>query len=158
VSLGVDARATDTGTQVSASLRPRVTVAGGGQRAATLARAEAEIAGLRAERQAAEREVARALAFARSDRRSGQARFDAARAALAANAAAQVAARDQFDAGRRDIGDLLEAQRDLFQARVTLAQADRALLLSGYAALALTGDILDVFGLRADVSAPGGGP
>jgi outer membrane protein TolC len=154
LSLDVEARRPDTGTEVSAAVRPRAVLAGGGQRAAMLARADAEIASLLAERQAAEREVARALAFARSDRQSGQARLDASRAARAANAAAQAAARDQFDAGRRDTGDLLEAQRDLFLASVALAEAERALLLSGYAALALTGDILDVFGLRADFAAP----
>lgn len=152
MSLDIEALRPDAGPKVSASVRPRAVLSGGGKRVATLARADAEIAGLLAERQVAEREVVRALAFVRSDRQSGQARLDAARAARAANAAAQGAARDQFDAGRRDIGGLLEAQRDLFQASVTLAEAERALLLSGYAALALTGDILDVFGLRAGLA------
>ena len=61
--------------------------------------------------------------------------------------------RDQFDAGRSDSADLLEAQRELFQAEVTLAEAERLLLLSGYAGLTLTGDILDVFGLRDALAA-----
>lgn len=158
LTLDAEARQPGGGTEISAALRPRAVLAGGGQRRASLARAEADIAGLRAARQAVARDVARALAFARSDRHSGQARLAAARAARSANAAALDAARDQFDAGRSDTGDLLEAQRDLFQASITLAEADRALVLSGYAALALTGDILDVFGLREGLVVAGGAP
>ena len=153
LTLDVEARQPRSGTEVSAVIQPRAVIAGGGQRSAALARADAEVAGLLAERQAVARDVARALAFARSDRQSGQAQLEAARAARAANAAAQMATRDQFDAGRRDTSALLEAQRDLFQASIALAEADRSLLLSGYAALALTGDILDVFGLRAGLVA-----
>ena len=42
---------------------------------------------------------------------------------------------------------MLDAQRDLFDAGETLIVAKRELALSGYAALALTGDILDAFGI-----------
>ena len=136
------------GVEGRAAVRPRGVIAGGGQRQAALARADAQIAELEAQRDSAAREVARALAFLRFDRDSGQQRLAAARAALAAQSAARDAVRDQFDAGRSDSADLLEAQRELFQAEVTLAEAERLLLLSGYAGLTLTGDILDVFGLR----------
>jgi len=154
LTLDLEARQPKGGTEVSAALRPRAVVAGGGQRSAALARADAEIAGLVAERQAVGRDVARALAFARSDRQSGQARLAAARVARDANEAAQQAARDQFEAGRSEISDLLQTQRDLFQSSVALAEARRSLAVSGYAALALTGDILDVFGVRAGLSVP----
>lgn len=137
------------GAEGRAAIRPRAVIAGGGQRQAALAQAQAQIDELVAQREAAAREVARALAFLRFDRSSGQERLAAARAALAAQVAAQQAVLAQFDAGRSDSTDLLEAQRELFQAHVTLAEAERLLLLSGYAALTLTGDVLDVFGLRA---------
>ena len=143
------------GVEGRAAVRPRGVITGGGQRQAALARADAQIAELEAQRDSAAREVARALAFLRFDQVSGQQRLAAARAALAAQTAARDAVRDQFDAGRSDSADLLEAQRELFQAEVTLAEAERLLLLSGYAGLTLTGDILDAFGLRDALAARG---
>jgi outer membrane protein TolC len=72
---------------------------------------------------------------------------DAARVAVEANQIAVAAAEQQFTIGRRTLTQLLDARRDLFLASEALALAERDLALSGYAALALTGDILDALGV-----------
>jgi hypothetical protein len=60
-------------------------------------------------------------------------------------------ARERFAIGRASILQLLDAQRDLASAEELASVAERDLLLSGYAALALTGDIVHAF----DLSLPG---
>ncbi|MBE0455605.1 MAG: TolC family protein, partial [Roseovarius sp.] len=69
----------------------------------------------------------------------------AARQAVASNAASVEAAREQFGIGRRSMVDLLDAQRDFVRAQETLIRAELDRFLTDYAALALTGDILDLF-------------
>ncbi|KAA0921166.1 TolC family protein [Aquicoccus porphyridii] len=118
-----------------------------GQKAAAIREAEARLEALRADREGLAREIRRALDFVRSDQRAGQARLRAARDAVSANEATVASAREQFSIGRRSLIGLLDAQRDLFDAGETLIVAKRELALSGYAALALTGDILDAFGI-----------
>jgi len=61
------------------------------------------------------------------------------------NAASVDAAREQFSIGRRSMVDLLDAQRDFVRAEETLIRAEQERFLTDYAALALTGDILDLF-------------
>ncbi len=116
-----------------------------GQKAAAIRDAEARLQALRADRDGLAREIRRALDFVRSDQRAGAARLRAARESVRANEATVAAAREQFSIGRRSLIGLLDAQRDLFQAGETLIAAKREMALSGYAALALTGDILDAF-------------
>lgn len=135
---------------VTADLGLRYDVATGGERDAAIRSAEARVAELEAERQDLGREIARSLEFVRSDARTGRARLAAAAAALEANEAAVEAAREQFAVGRRSITQLLDAQRDFLVAAESLAQAELDLALSGFAALALTGDILDVFGIELE--------
>jgi adhesin transport system outer membrane protein len=134
-------------TTAEAQLRPRLDLDMTGQRAAAIAQAEADVAGLRARQQELSRQIGRALAVLRSDARTGQARLAAVREAQAASEAAVGAAQSQFSVGRSSISALLDAQRDLFEASQNLAAAEQELTLSAYAALALTGDILDVFGI-----------
>lgn len=118
-----------------------------GQRAAAVREAQARLEALQADRSGLAREIRRALEFVRSDQRAGQARLRAARQAVSANEATVASGREQFSIGRRSLISLLDAQRDLFNAGETLIVAKRELALSGYAALALTGDILDAFGI-----------
>lgn len=147
--------ASDQGN-LAAALRPRLDIGAGSQRAAVIARAMARVAELQAERDDIARQILRSLAFLRADQRSGRARLDAARNAVAANEVALDAIAQQFTIGRRSIGQVLDARRDLFAAAEALALAQRDAALSGYAALALTGDILDVLGillpLRAEIA------
>lgn len=146
--------------RAAAGLSPRLDVGPGSERAAAIARSAARVAELEAEAADLERQVLRSLAYLRSDQRTGRARVTAARASRDASAAALEAAEEQFTIGRRSITQLLDARRDLFAASEALALAERDQALSGYAALALTGDILDVFGiilpLRADLAEVGG--
>jgi outer membrane protein TolC len=75
-------------------------------------------------------------------------RLTATRDAREANRANLELAREQFQAGRRSLIELLDAEREALasERQQILAEHDRAVL--GYAALAATGDILDVFGVN----------
>ena len=126
---------------------PRYDVFTGGQQAATVAQAVARLEELRAERRQLEREIVRTLAVLRSDARAGQRRLQAARGAVRANEASVASARDRFGVGRASILQLLDTQRDLALAEELASTAERDLSLSGYAALALTGDITHAFGI-----------
>jgi outer membrane protein TolC len=138
---------------LGAGLQPRLEVGAGSQRVALIARSDARVAELEAERANLERQILRSLAFLRSDQRSGQARVAAATAAVEANEVTLAAVEDQFTVGRRTIIQVLDARRDLFAAKEALALARRDAALSGYAALALTGDVLDVLGILLPVRA-----
>lgn len=118
-----------------------------GSRQAMIRAAAAEVDAVTAERDALARDIARALSDLRSDQRAGAARVAAAREAVRANRATVDASREEFSIGRRSLLGLLEAERDLFEASESLIAAEREVALSGYAALALTGDILDVFAI-----------
>lgn len=128
-----------------------------GRRQAAVAAAEARVAEVVSDRDTLRREIARALEVVRSDQRAGAERLRAARVARRANEANVEAVREQFGIGRRSIGELLDAQRDFLSASEALLEAELELALSGYAALALTGDIVDVFGIalpRLEGTAP----
>lgn len=118
-----------------------------GRQQAAIKAAQARLQTLEAERAGLVREIRRALEDVRSDRRAGAARLAAAREAVSANEAAAAAAREQFSIGRQSLAGLLDAQRDLFQAGEARIAAEREQALTGYAALSLTGDILDVFAI-----------
>lgn len=146
--LGLTGRETAGQADVRANLELRYELTTGGRREAALRSAEARVAELEAQRDDLVREIGRALDFVRSDQRVGAARLTAARAARRANEANVDATREQFSIGRRSITELLDAQRDFITASETVLQAELELSVSGYAALALTGDLLDVFGIR----------
>lgn len=149
VSLGVTgSRRPGGGTSVAGELGLRYDLATGGQREAAVRVAAARIDELEAERRDLSRQILRALEDVRSDQRTGQERLASAQAAREANEAAVESAREQFGVGRRNITQLLDAQRDFVGAAEAEAVAELDLALSGYAALALTGDILDVFGIE----------
>ena len=118
-----------------------------GRQAAAIRAAEARLQTLEAERDSLTRDIASALADLRADQRAGAARLSAARDAVRANEESVEAAREQFSIGRQSLAGLLDAQRDLFEASESLIAAERELALTGYAALSLTGDILDAFGI-----------
>lgn len=139
-------RASDRASARLASA-PRVGVLTGGERAASRERAAARVDELRAEFIQLERQIIRALGVVRSDARVGKRRVEAARDALAANRASVEALEEQFGSGRATILQVLDARREALRAEETLSMAKRDMALSGYAALALTGYILDVFGI-----------
>ena len=116
-----------------------------GERRAAIDAAQARLDAAEAERDTLLRDVREALAFVRTDQTAGEARVIAARQAVNSNAASVDAAREQFSIGRRSMVDLLDAQRDFVRAEETLIRAEQERFLTDYAALALTGDILDLF-------------
>ena len=118
-----------------------------GSQQARIRAAEAQLDAVRAMREGLARDISRALADLRSDQRVGAARVAAAREAVNANQATVEASREEFSIGRRSLLGLLDAQRDLFEANESLIAAEQEVALSGYAALALTGDILDAFAI-----------
>lgn len=137
---------------IDATSSPSSDIFTGGKRTADRDRARAYVDDLRSERNQLEREITRSLDFLRSDMRTGRERLTAGKAAVEANEGSVAALREQYSIGRVSILQLLDAQRDLFLAREALVLAERDLVLSGYAALALTGDILDVFGTRQRIA------
>lgn len=125
-----------------------------GRQAAAIDAAEAQLNAAMAERAALERALTSAIANVISERATGAARVAAAQNALDANTATLEASRAQFQIGRRSLLELLDAERDTFEARQVLivAQNDRA--LTGWAALALTGDILAAFDIALTREGP----
>ncbi len=145
VELGATGQQDSGDTDVAFDISLNYSLDTRGERRAAVDAAEARLEAAQAERDALAREVREALAFVRTDQTAGEARVIAARQAVASNAASVDAAREQFSIGRRSMVDLLDAQRDYVRAEETLIRAELDRFLTDYAALALTGDILDVF-------------
>ncbi|MEM7176203.1 MAG: TolC family protein [Pseudomonadota bacterium] len=118
-----------------------------GQRRAAIKAAEARVEEAVYERERLTREIGRELGFIRSDQKAGAERLRAARIAASANADSVDAAFEQFTVGRRSLIEILDAQRDYVIAQESLILAEQNFFLTNYAALSLTGDILDVFGI-----------
>lgn len=148
VGLGVTGRSTNGRADVGANLSLQYDLATGGRRKAAIRTAEARVMELEAERDDLNRQITRALDFVQSDQRAGAQRLRAARQARSANEANVDAVRDQFGIGRRSITELLDAQRDFIRSSEAVLEAELELALTGYLALSLTGDILDVFGIH----------
>lgn len=118
-----------------------------GQRRAAIAAAHARVKDAQFSREALIREITRELGFIRSDQKAGAERLRAAKLAVQANAESVEAARAQFTIGRRSLIEILDAQRDFVNAQERLILAEQSFFLTNYAALSLTGDILDLLGL-----------
>lgn len=118
-----------------------------GQRRAAIAAAQAQVREAEFARETFIREIRRELEFIRSDQSAGAVRLQAARLAVQANAESVEAARAQFTIGRRTLVEILDAQRDYVNAQQRLILAEQSFFLTNYAALSLTGDILDYLGI-----------
>ncbi|WP_170429189.1 TolC family protein [Ruegeria arenilitoris] len=118
-----------------------------GQRRAAIAAAEAQVREAEFARETLIREIRRELDFIRSDQDAGAVRLQAARLAVQANAESVTAARTQFTIGRRSLVEILDAQRDYVNAQQRLILSEQSFFLTNYAALSLTGDILDLLGI-----------
>lgn len=125
-------------------------------RTARVAAAEARIDARRVELDATRRELESRLRILTAERGAVADRLAAAREATEANRANLEMARDQFEAGRRSLIELLDAEREALasERQRILAEHDRAVL--GYAILAATGDILDVFAVTLPTPAISG--
>ncbi|WP_298849072.1 TolC family protein [uncultured Ruegeria sp.] len=118
-----------------------------GQRRAAIAAADAQVRDAEFAREQLVREITRELGFIRSDQKAGAERLRAARVAVGANADSVAASRAQFSIGRRSLIEILDAQRDYVNAQERLILAEQSFFLTNYAALSLTGDILDLLGI-----------
>lgn len=132
---------------VGTNLRLDYNLGTNGQRAAAIAAARSEVQRIEAERallfealeQSAAEAVARQQALT-SERTAARRSEEAAEAALADADAG-------FAGGRFDIFDLLDLGRDLERAASRRAEVEAALRLSAYDRLAISGELLDVFGI-----------
>lgn len=118
-----------------------------GQRRAAIAAADAQVKQAKAMREQLIRDIERELGFIRSDQKAGAERLREARIAVEANADSVTAAQAQFSVGRRSLIEILDAQRDYVNAQERLILAEQNFFLTNYAALSLTGDILDLLGI-----------
>lgn len=145
-ALSVQTSATDAGLRVGPGVEQSLSPSRG--RAARVAAAEARLEARRVDLDATQRELDSRLRILAAESAAAQDRLAATVAAAEANRANLSTARDQFDVGRRSLIELLDAEREALaseQQRIG-AEHDRAMV--GYAALAVTGDLLDVFGIR----------
>lgn len=135
------------GAQAVAGLTSEQLLSPSRGRTARVAAAEARIDARRVDMDATRRELESRLRILTAELRAVADRLAATQAARAANRANLDVARDQFQAGRRSLIELLDAEREALasERQHILAEYDRAVL--GYAVLAATGDILDVFGV-----------
>ncbi len=118
-----------------------------GQRRATIAAAEAQVKEAEFARDSVIRSIRRELELVRSDQQAGAVRLQTARVAVQANADSVAAVRAQFTIGRRSLIEILDAQKDYVNAQERLILAEQSFFLTNYAALSLTGDILDLLGI-----------
>jgi len=142
---------------VTGNLGVRIDLMNGGARAAKIKQAQANADDLKAQRAQAEREIVRALSYAKSDATAGAARVQAAGFALQAAQAALSTTKEQFGIGRRSITQVLDAQRDVSDAAVGAVNAGAGAVLNGYTTLGLTGDLLLLFGISPAAEAKGDG-
>lgn len=153
VRLGVTGRpGSDGGVDVSSGISMDFALTTGGEREAGIQTAKANLLEIEATRRELLRELERSIAFVLADQDSMALQLDAANFAVSANKANAEAYLEQFDMGRRNITEVLDAQSGFIRSSENLINARMDLALSGYALLATTGDILDVFGMsRTDL-------
>lgn len=102
------------------------------------------------EQQALRRELEREVRSALTDTDTRRAELAAQTATLAAEEEALLAYRDQFAVGRSSINDLLDAQRDLFQAAVELVNRRVRWEQASFQQLAVTGELLEALEIHIE--------
>ena len=121
-----------------------------GKRRAEIAAASARIKQAEYERETLIREIGREIGFIRSDQKAGAERLKEARGAVQANIRTVSAMQEQFKIGRSSLIEILDAQRDLVAAQERMILAEQNFFLTNYAAISLTGDILDLFDIQLE--------
>jgi outer membrane protein TolC len=151
ITLGLTAAPIIGRTGLSADLGAKIGLTydflNGGDREAKIQEARANTGDLKAQRDQAQRRIIRALSFAKSDLTAANERQKSAKSALEAAKLSLDAAKNQFAIGRRTITQVLDAQREVTDASERLVAAQADAVLNGYAAYAITGDILLLFGI-----------
>ena len=116
-------------------------------RTAKLAAAEARIDARRVDLDATRRELESRSRILTAELLAVANRLAATQAAREANRANLLVAREQFEAGRRTLIELLDAERETLASERQQILAEHHQSVLGYAVLAASGDILDVFGV-----------
>lgn len=156
VSVGPTAGASGISADARANLGVRMELLSGGEREARVKEAQAHVDDLKSQREQTQRQVVKALDFARSDQQAGGERLKSAELALAAAEESLVTSNEQFQVGRRSITQMLDAQRDRTEAAILKVNTQADLIIGSYAALGLTGDLLALFGIDPLSDAEGG--
>ena len=126
----------------------------GRERSARVAAMEARLDARTADVEATRREIDRRLAILLAEQQAASERRSSAQRATKANRANVAAAREQFSIARRSLIELLDTEREALAAERLLIEAERDEAVLGYAILATTGDILDLFGIPRSGGAP----
>lgn len=121
-----------------------------GRRAARVVELEARVGVRSADVAAARREVDRRIAVLLAERSAAGLRLQAAQRAALSNRESVTTARAQFDIARRSLLELLDTEREALAAETQLIIAERDNSVLGYALLAATGDVLDLFGIELE--------
>ena len=135
------------GAQTVAGLATEQVLTPSRSRAAQVAAAAARVEARRVDLDASRRELESRLRILSAELRAVEERLVAAQRATDANRAHLAIAREQFSAGSRSLIELLDAEREALSSERQLNLATRDQVILGYAVLAATGDILDLFGV-----------
>ena len=119
----------------------------GGRQSARITALQGRLGVREADVQATQREIERRVAILSAESRAADQRLKAARSAAQANRENVKTAREQFRIARRSLLELLDTEREALAAERQFISSEHDKVVIGYALLAATGDILDVFGI-----------
>ena len=140
----------DADDEVFAGLSVDYDFSDGGQQRALEREADSMLAAAESDLETAERDLLRSLDVALANREAFAFELAAATSAVEFNEATLDAVREQFGIGRRNIVNILDAQRDLTVARTRLVEVEAGQISAELAILELTGDLAGVFGIDYD--------
>lgn len=145
----VGLQVSDTGaSSPAAGLSVDQTIAPTNARSSRIAAAEARLQARQIDLEAVRKDVVRRLNLIKVDQISATERYRTAVAATEINLANLDVASQQFDVGSRSLIELLDAQRETANAVQQRIAVEKDQIMLGYEALAITGDILDLFAIR----------
>lgn len=142
-----------TGSRAIAGVASEQLLAPTNNRRSQISAAEARIDARRTDLDATQRALQSRLRIIGAEIDATERRVGAAQEASAANRENLSAARDQFDVGRQGLLDLLDSEREALAAERQRIMAEHDRIILSYAALAATGDILDLFGITLETDA-----
>ena len=144
----------EKGGSVTSGLTAEQTVTPAGPKNARIAAAEARLQARQIDLDATRRDIISRLRIISAEQASAMERAATASAATEANLANLSAASQQFDVAGRSLIELLDAQREASASERQRLVAEKDRVLLGYQALAVTGDILDLFQIRLEEPSP----
>ncbi|MBR2513958.1 MAG: TolC family protein [Halomonas sp.] len=140
----------DADNDVSLLFNVDYTPYSGGATSSRIAQAEERLLQSEFDQQTLRRELEREVRSAHTDTTTRLAELKAQTATLDSEEQALLAYREQFSIGRSSINDLLDAQRDLFQAAAELVNRRTRWEEANFEKLAVTGQLLDAMEIRVE--------